>query len=100
MKNIESNSRYIIGGKTTFNTDALGFWNRYVFTKNSDDIVFLITHKYHHNPSLVAHAVYGDVRLFWFVLQYNNIIDVNKEFVTGVELRLPTPRRLQTSLLR
>ena len=94
-----SYSRYIKGGTTAIYKDRLGWWERTVFEKSVDDVQLVIGPKYHQKPHLVAYDIYNRVDLMWFILQYNNIIDVTTEFVEGVTITLPLPRRLQMNLL-
>ncbi len=91
--------RYTQGGLTDRYRRRLGWWERYPMDRATDDIVFIITKQFEARPDLVAYTVYGKATLAWLVLQYNNIVDINTEFVAGKALQLPTPQRAQTSLL-
>lgn len=88
-------SRYTKGGKV----DSTGFWTRSIFIKSYDDISITISKKYHRRPHLLASDIYGSSELSWFILQYNNIIDVHTEFVEGVELTLPTATRFTAGMV-
>jgi hypothetical protein len=92
-------SRYSQGGTTEVLKNRIGYWDRRVFPTDSTDIVITLDNQYHRKPWLVAYDVYKDVELMWFILQYNNILDVDTEFVTGTVLRLPTTYRLRIGLL-
>ena len=92
-------SRYLKGGQTVMWQDKLGWWERKTFTTNVDDVKLVIGPKYHQRPHLVANDIYGKPDLMWFILQYNNIVDVTTEFVEGITITLPTPRRVQMELL-
>jgi len=96
---LNSNSRYLKGGRADILQDKIGWWDRTIFDKSVDDVQLLIGSKYHKRPHLVAFDIYGKSELMWFILQYNNIIDVNTEFVNGVTITLPLPRRVQLNLL-
>lgn len=96
---LSNNSRYIKGGTSVIMKDRIGWWNRTIFEKSADDFQLVIGPKYHKRPHLVAFDIYGKSELMWFVLQYNNIIDVTTEFVEGVSITLPLPRRVQMNLL-
>lgn len=100
MLKLNSNSRYLIGGYTDKTGAELGYWERFAFKPSVDDFKFTITRQFQYRPDLVAYTVYGSTSMMWFVLQFNNILDIDKEFGEGVIISLPTPRRVQTSLLR
>lgn len=94
-------SRYVQGGTTTvFNQGRrLGWWERKLFTTSSTDIEFTITPKYQYRPDILAYDLYGDSELQWFIMQYNNVIDLYSDFITGNVITLPTESRLRTELL-
>ena len=94
-----TNSRYVKGGVSTQSGNLLGWWSRTNFTRSPDDVTMTINTKYHQNPGLLANDVYGNANLFWFILQYNNILDVTTEFVSGTTLLLPLPQRVSMNLL-
>jgi len=91
--------RYAIGGKVSYVGGKHGWWERTIFARSDTDVPFTITPKYAGCPDKLAKDVYGKELLMWFILQYNNIIDVNTEFVTGAEIMLPTVGRVFTELL-
>lgn len=92
-------SRYVQGGETDRYKERLGWWERRSFDFSDDDITFEITPEYEQRPDLIAHAVYGQAKLEWLVLQYNTILDITTELVRGKELRLPHPSRLSRNIL-
>jgi hypothetical protein len=91
--------RYVQGGDTDQLPDRLGWWERKLLTTSTSDIAVLIQPQFHQRPDKMAAVVYGKSSLMWLVLQYNNIIDVNVEFVTGATIMLPPPSRVQRELL-
>lgn len=93
------NSRYVQGGTTEQFANRLGFWDRKLFPIDVTDTIITLEAKYHRRPWLVAHDFYRDSSLTWFVLQYNTILDIDEEFVTGAKIQLPTPFRLRVGLL-
>jgi hypothetical protein len=93
-------SRYTIGGSVEQNGNLLGFWKRKDYQYDETDELFTITEQYNKRPWLLSHAKYGTVELMWFILDYNNIINPDEEFVTGKVIRLPKPNRLFVDLLR
>ena len=92
-------SRMKQGGVTDVSGDRLGWWERTIFPKSPLDVTIKLTRKYAMRPDLLAYDMYGKVTLQWFVLQYNNIIDVTEEFVEGATITLPTKSRLMMELL-
>jgi hypothetical protein len=49
---------------------------------------------YDRRPDLLAYDVYGRADFEWVILQYNNIVDVNEEFVTGATIIMPNRMRI------
>ncbi len=95
----QSKSRYTQGGVVDRFQNRLGWWERFTLPRRSDDVTFIITRQYERRPELVAFSMYGQVSLMWLVLQYNQIVDINTEFVAGKTLVLPTFARVQTNIL-
>lgn len=93
-------SRMLNGGTTELKGNKLGWWERGDFEKNiSTDRLVVIPDVYDNRPDLLAYAVYGNPALFWLILQYNNIIDLEEEFVTGAEILLPSRTRVLSSMV-
>jgi hypothetical protein len=94
------NSRYTLGGQTE--TDGLKFlewWDRTIFPVDTSDNVYTLEKIYEGRPDRLASVLYGDSSLWWLILQYNNILDLNEEFVEGVELTIPTKERVVKEFL-
>lgn len=87
--------RYNVGGTTDIFSNRLGWWERDldILERKIDDVTYLITKDREFKPSLVAYDVYKTTELEWLVLLYNNIIDINEEFIAGKYLELPSPAR-------
>lgn len=94
----QRNSRYVQGGITDKFNNRVGWWERFNFQQQDNDIIYTIRSSDDRRPSLVAQRVYGQERLTWLVLQYNNIVDVETEFRTGQVIRLPTQQRVFTQI--
>lgn len=90
-------SRYVRGGDTLQRGNKAGWWERKILPTNYDDITVEITPKYNKRPDLVAFDFLGNPNLQWLVLQYNSIVDINTEFVTGQTITLPTRSRAELS---
>ena len=87
--------RYLTGGITDIFSNRLGWWERNIddLTRALDDVTYVITKDREFKPSLVAFDVYNTTELEWLVLMYNNIVDINEEFIVGRYLQLPSPAR-------
>lgn len=93
------NSRYIQGGTTEVFPNRLGWWERRTFPSDVSDVEYTIPEKYNLRPDLLAYDIYGKSDYFFLVLQYNNILDVNEEFVTGKIIMLPDPQRVALEMV-
>ena len=92
-------SRYVQGGITDVFSNRLGWWDGYELTTAPDDVTFQLDAKYNTRPDLLAYDMYGKATLMWLVLQYNLIVDINTEFITGATITLPSKARLFQSIL-
>jgi len=91
----DATSRYVMGGATDqLNPGFLDWWEETIFPPALDDIPFTITRKYDKRPDLLAYDTYGKDKKMWLILQYNNIQDINTEFVEGKEILLMSPQRV------
>lgn len=90
--------RYVQGGRVESFAKRLGWWERKLLPRHASDASFVLEAKYHKRPDLLAYDVYGTAKLMWLVLQYNNIVDINIEFVEGQTVVLPTKSRVFTEL--
>jgi len=92
-------SRYVQGGDTERFTNRLGWWERRNLSRRGDDITITISNLFHLRPDLMAHSLYGQTNYAWLILQYNNIVDVNEEFVVGKEIVVPSPSRVSIDIM-
>ena len=92
-------TRYVQGGITDVYKNRLGWWDGYTITSSTDDITIVLESKYNQRPDILAFDMYGKASLMWLVLQYNSIVDINEEFVTGTQIVLPTRTRVFSSIL-
>lgn len=92
--------RYSYGGTSTVSGNSITWWERSSFSTSSTDVPFTITKSYALRPDKLAYDMYGKASLMWFILQYNNIVDINEEFVVGNTILLPTKTRVFTDLLK
>lgn len=95
----QRNTRYSQGGTTEVISQRLGWWERKIFPKSPMDVTLVITRKYAYRPDVMAYDMYGKATLAWFILQYNNISDINIDFAEGITIVLPTRDRLFGELL-
>lgn len=94
----QKNSRYSQGGVTETKGNKLGWWEREPIPNNDSDISYMISAEEAGRPDLVAYKFWKQSSLQWLVLQYNNIVDVNEEFVAGKMIVLPPYSRVVTEL--
>jgi len=93
-------SRYVWGGSVDETTNKkLGWWERRNIPKSDTDIRITITPEYDRKPSLLAFDLYGKDTYGALILQYNNILDINTEFVTGVEIVVPPKSRVEYDII-
>jgi hypothetical protein len=97
---LKKNSRYVQGGDSDVFPNSIGWWEKRsdILTDQADDIQMTLTMLYQGRPDLVSYQVYGRPDLAWLVLQYNNIVDINEEFVAGVVIQLPSKTRVLTDI--
>jgi len=91
--------RYSQGGETERYPNRLGWWERRPFSESVSDKTITLSHRYNRRPDILSTDLYGTPHLSWLILQMNNIVDINEEFITGVELRIPTQSRVQLEIL-
>lgn len=97
---LKKNTRYVQGGVTDILPNALGWWEEAnIPTGQVDDIPFTITNAYDKRPDKIANFLYGRTDITWLILQYNQIVDVNTQFIAGVEIMLPSPPRVFSDIL-
>lgn len=88
-------SRYTQGGETERFQQRLGWWERDTSLRFADDDVIVnISPKYDRRPDLFASDYFGSSLLQWVVLQFNNIVDINEEFLAGKQIRVPNQQRV------
>jgi len=95
----KKNSRYVQGGLTNVYPTRLGWWERYPMEFQEDDTIYTIRPEHSLRPDKVAFAFYGKASYAWIILQYNSIVDINLEFVSGKEIRVPTIEHVTFDLL-
>lgn len=94
------NTRYTQGAaKVDSYANRIGWWDRRVFLPSPLDVSIVISSRYNLRPDLMAYDAYGKSNLSWILLQYNNIVDINLEFVTGATILVPLPQRVNAEFL-
>jgi hypothetical protein len=86
-------SRYVSGGVTEVNSNAIEWWERANFRLDSSDRQYVVQEKYNGRLDLIAQDFLDDSRLWWFIAQYNAILDPFTEIFPGRVLRIPTKDR-------
>ena len=94
------NSRYVQGGITEVGSIGLEVWNRFNFPKDISDRIYVIELNRQYRADLIAYDFYADDDLWWFICQYNNILDPYAEIEVGRVLYIPTLERLQLLLIQ
>lgn len=92
-------SRYVQGGDVERYPNRLGWWERRVIERAEDDIPITLSNSFDKRPDLLAFTLYGKPNYGWLILQYNNIVDINEEFVTGKEILVPSPARVSLAIM-
>lgn len=93
-------SRYVQGGQSTISNDnKTKWWDRYEIPKSNSDILVEILPRFNKRPDRLAYELYGKSELGWIILQYNTVVDINEEFVTGKFFKVPHPDRVIFDLL-
>lgn len=90
--------RYVDGGAVEAYPTRIGWWERTVLATSVTDVTLTIESKYDKRPDLMSYDLYGRANLQWLILQYNNIVDINTEFVEGAQITLPTRARVFSEL--
>jgi len=93
------NSRYVNGGTTEVDGKFAQWWDRTVFPKDDSDVYYTLERKFEGRPDKLASVFYQDSSLWWLILQYNHILDVNEEFTVGTILAMPTAERIKKDFL-
>jgi hypothetical protein len=91
-------SRYVSGGDTEVNQNALEWWERAVFTTGPTDITYTVERKFAGRIDQIASLFLGEPRHWWIIAQYNNILDPTAEIVEGATLVIPSPERVEAIL--
>lgn len=95
-------TRYVQGGTTTVSKKAVGWWERdnTLNEPAADDIeIVALPMLYDGRPDLLSYDLYGNNNLEWIILQFNNIVDINEEFVAGANIKAPSRSRVLGAIL-
>lgn len=98
---LDPKSRYVVGGTTETNDTipSLEWWERYVFNSDPTDRSYVVEQRFAGRLDLIAASYLNNSRLWWFVAQYNAILDPYSEITPGRVLYIPTIDRTQTMLV-
>ncbi len=95
-------SRINQGGTFERSGFKISFWSKRtdILKDQNDDIeIYKLPIQYNKRPDLLAYDLYGRSDLMWVVLQYNNIVDIEEEFITGANLKLPSRSRVYSEIV-
>lgn len=92
-------SRFVQGGTTDQFPDRLGWWDRTNFPTAVTDVPITLSAKYDKRPDLLAYDAFGKAQYQGLILQYNNIVDINTEFVKDAVILVPLPSRFVQDFL-
>lgn len=93
--------RYAQGGNTDEFANRLGWWERFDLTDTQNDDIFIskLPKTYEKRPDLLAFDMYNRSDYDWVILQYNNIVDIEEEFIAGVSLIVPSKLRVNIDIM-
>lgn len=93
-------SRYTQGGQSIISiNNKVKWWERRKINKSDDDLIIEIMPRFNKRPDRLAFELYGKSELAWILLQYNTILDINDEFITGKFINAPHPNRVIFDIL-
>lgn len=86
--------------KTNQTSWCLDLWEKPSVGFDSTDSIIDVSSKYDYNPGLLAYEMYGDQKLWWVFIIMNPdvLIDPIYDFVSGIQIRVPTKTRLLSYL--
>lgn len=93
---MQSQGRYVVGGVSEVNsTPAIEWWERNVFNADPTDRTYVVEQKFAGRLDLIAASYLNNSRFWWFLAQYNAILDPYNEITVGRVLYIPTTDRVQ-----
>ena len=95
---LNTSSRYVQGGVSETQDNKIEWWERTIFKKDPSDQIYVIENIYQGRLDSISAVFYGDPRFWWFLAQYNNVLDPASEILPGRILLIPTKDRLQLML--
>jgi len=87
-------SRYVNGGVTEVSNNRLEWWDRANFRQDPTDLPYVVEKFYEGRLDLIAAVFYNEPRLWWFLAQFNNILDPLSEITAGRILLIPSKARV------
>jgi hypothetical protein len=87
-------SRYVHGGSTEIANDRVEWWEKKSFPSDETDQIYVVENIYEGNPQAISTVFYGEPRYWWFIAQFNNILDPVTEITAGRILSIPTKDRM------
>lgn len=91
-------SRYVQGGITEVGSDGIEWWDRFTFPDSDSDILYSVVKENAGRLDKIAYGFYDNPELWWFIAQYNNILDPFNEIVPDRILYIPSIDRMRLLL--
>lgn len=88
-------SRYVQGGTSETANGRIEWWDRNVYPYDATDRTYVVETVYNGNPQAISTVFYGEPRYWWFICQYNNILDPVSEISAGRILLIPAKDRME-----
>lgn len=91
-------SRYVSGGTTEVNANAIEWWERDVISTFDDDTVYVVEKRFVGRLDLITATFLGEPRYWWVVAMYNNLLDPVDELTEGSVIYIPALEKVKSIL--
>lgn len=82
-------SRYTAGGTSEVSSWGIEWWERTPLKRVSDDFEYIVPKLFEGRLDLISALFLQEPRYWWFIAQYNNILDPFSEVREGTVLYIP-----------
>lgn len=83
-------SRYVAGGTTEVNSNAIEWWDRAELATTNDGQYYVVDNTFAGRLDQIATMFYNEPRYWWYLAQLNNILDPYNEVYEGLVLWIPS----------